>query len=460
MATTVQKQLSDFGDMPLNRFIKRLTVLSAMGVFLDGYDLTIISVALLFITPQFHPSAIELSMVGAAAVVGMFFGALVLGNLTDRFGRKIMYMLDLVFFVVFALLAAVAQNMTELIIFRFLLGLGLGADYPISSTITAEFAPKMKRGILMVTTIAFWTIGAIVSYAVSLALLHTGPEAWRWMLATGAIPAIAVIIGRRSIPESPRWLMASGQTEKGLEVAKKVVSDAGGVLDTANNAGMEKPVSKMAAFGRLFRKDLIKMTLFVGFAWLIYDIGNYATIVFTPTILNMLKGSTMTSAVAGSLIMQLFGLVGIAVVWLLVDKLGRKWIQTIGFLLVGLVFLVMGIVPKPTFIIFMILYILYIIVTQGPGQITYVYAGEVFPTSVRASGHGFATAMSRIGAALGIGVVPFFMAHVGLQAALITFGVVDLIGFGLTWVLAPETKGRALPAENDIPTPALAPTGK
>ena len=437
----------NFGELPLNKFVKRLTILSAMGVFLDGYDLTIISVALLFIKPQFHPSPAALGMVGSAAVVGMLFGSLIFGNLTDRFGRKAMYLLDLLFFVVFALLTAVSQNMTELIIFRFLLGIGLGADYPISSTMTAEFAPNRKRGILMVTTIAFWTVGAIVSYGVSLLLLHTGPNAWRYMLASGAIPALLVIWGRRSIPESPRWLAASGQTDRAMEVAQKIASDAGHTLNTEDHGLGEAPKNRLASFLTLFRRDLIAMTIFASLGWLLFDIGNYATIVFSPTIFKMLKGATMTSSVLASMTMQAFGLVGIALVWLLVDRIGRKWIQSVGFLMLGIVFIVTGLLKHPAFGLFLLLFILLSIVDQGPGQLTYVYAGEVFPTSVRATGHGFATAASRVGALLGISAVPLFISTVGLSPALVVFGIIDLLGFGLTVWLAPEPKGKSLPTD-------------
>jgi putative MFS transporter len=161
----------------------------------------------------------------------------------------------------------------------------------------------------------------------------------------------------------------------------------------------------------------------------------------------MLKGSTMTSSILASMAMQAFGLVGIAIVWLLVDKVGRKWIQSIGFLALGIVFIISGLVRHPAFGLFLMLFLILSVVDQGPGQLTYVYAGEVFPTSIRASGHGFATAMSRVGALLGISVVPFFIAHVGLSTALIVFGICDLLGFALTWWLAPETKGKALPTD-------------
>lgn len=253
--TVASGQAVDFNQIPMNRFIRRLTFLSAMGLFLDGYDLTIISVALLFVKSQFQPSPYMVGLVGSAAVVGMLLGSLIFGNLTDRFGRRTMYLLDLLFFVVFSILAACSQNMVELILFRFLLGIGLGADYPISSTLTAEFAPTRKRGVLMVTTIGFWTVGAIVSYLVSLLLLQTGPDAWRFMLASGAIPALLVMWGRRTIPESPRWLIAKGETAKGMAVADQIATDAGVRLNHQDNAGMPTQTgSGRASFARLFQK--------------------------------------------------------------------------------------------------------------------------------------------------------------------------------------------------------------
>ncbi|MDA8195102.1 MAG: MFS transporter [Thermaerobacter sp.] len=436
---------TNFGDLPVSQFIRRLTLLSAMGLFLDGYDLTIISVAMLFIKPQFNPSPFLLGLVGSAAVVGMLLGSLIFGNLTDRFGRRTMYLLDLVFFVVFALLAAISQNMIQLIVFRFLLGVGLGADYPISSTLTAEFSPNRRRGMLMVTTIAFWVVGGLASYLVSLLLLHTGPNAWRWMLASGAIPAVLVIWGRRSIPESPRWLLASGQKDKAMAVAEQVAKDAGVALNTQDGGGLNtEPVKRLAAFGRLFHRDLIRLTLFASLTWMVFDVGNYATIVFTPTIFAMLKGSTMTSSVVASMVIMAFALVGIAVVWLLVDRVGRKWLQSLGFLGLGVTFIITGLLHHPAFGLFLTMFIIVQLVDQGPGQLTYVYAGEVFPTSVRATGHGFATASSRVGALIGILVLPIFVAHVGLSAALVMFGVLDLVGMGLTLWLAPEPKGREL----------------
>ncbi len=441
-------QVVKFGDLPPSGFIRKLTILSAAGVFLDGYDLSIISVALVLLIPQLHPSALSVGYVGAAAVAGMFFGALVLGNLTDRVGRRKMYLLDLLFFVVFAILAALAQNIWELIAFRFLLGIGLGADYPISSTITAEFSPILRRGRNLVLTIGGFTMGALVSYVVALALLNTGPDAWRFMLATGAIPAIVVIFLRRSIPESPRWLMQTGDSQGAVRIASTMASNAGYALDK-DNPGLGSAPSgggsvHLGDLKRLFRRDLLRLTIFASVTWMLFDIGNYATIVFTPTLLDKIKGSTLTGSVLVSGGVEIVGLIGIAVTFLLVDKVGRKPIQVVGFGILVIAFIALGFISNPGFLLLAIFFVVVLFADQGPGITTYLYAGEIFPTSVRASGHGVATATSRIGAFLGIVALPVFVSSVGLRPALITFGVADLIALALTVWLAPEPKATEL----------------
>ncbi len=260
-----------------------------------------------------------------------------------------------------------------------------------------------------------------------MALLHVGPDAWRWMLASGAIPAILVIWGRRSIPESPRWLMSTGHSAQAIAIAEKVAEDAGLTLNTQISGRWDAESGQhQASFGRLFQKDLLRLTLFASFTWFLFDVGNYATIVFSSTIFTMLSGSTLTSSVLASTALQAIGLVGIFVVWLLVDKVRRKWLQSVGFLGLGLVFIITELLHHPAFALFLALFLILSLVDQGPGQLTYVYAGEVFPTSVRATGHGFATASSRVGALLGILVLPLFVAHIGLATALIVFGILDL----------------------------------
>ncbi|MDG6910671.1 MAG: MFS transporter, partial [Nitrososphaerota archaeon] len=149
----------------------KVLALSGAGVFMDGYDLFIISVALLLIVPYFKAGAFEVSMISSAALLGAVFGAVFFGNLADRLGRKRLYVIDLLFFVVFAGASAFAQNVWELVLFRFLLGIGIGADYPISASYIAEFVSNKHRGKLIASVFAFQGLGILSAVGVSIALI-------------------------------------------------------------------------------------------------------------------------------------------------------------------------------------------------------------------------------------------------------------------------------------------------
>jgi MFS family permease len=148
--------------------------LSAMGVFLDGFDLFIMAVALPVIAQDLAPDAWMLGLIGAAAPLGAVIGAAGAGRLTDRFGRKLLYVIDLGSFILFAALSAVSWDNASLFVFRFLLGVGIGADYPISSSYVTEFMPARIRGRML-------AIGSLVGAGVGLLILivHPQPDAWR-----------------------------------------------------------------------------------------------------------------------------------------------------------------------------------------------------------------------------------------------------------------------------------------
>ncbi len=435
--------IADVTDLPLGKFVTRLTILSAMGVFLDGYDLTILSVALLFIVPQYHPTPHIVGLVGAAALGGMFVGSLVIGNITDRVGRRMMYLWDMAIFVVFAIIAGLSQNMLELGLARFFLGIGIGADYPISAALTAEFSPTKRRGQLLAITIGFWWVGALFAYIAGLLMLHIGPNAWRWMLASGTIPAVIVMWLRHSIPESPRWLSVKGRKKEANAVVASI-AEKEGLSVTVSDVNLQSIQTKVGVIKELFAPQLIRLTIFAALGWFLFDVGDYGSIVFTPTIFKALKGTTIQSSVLASALIPVVSLIAIAIMWTIVDKVGRKPIQASGFFVMGVVFILMAFI-KPSFVVlFPLFLVVFAFMEGGPGQTTYIYAGEVFPTQVRATGHGLATAVSRVGALLGVFVFPIMIASIGLRSGLLFFGICALLGFILTLWVGPETKNTRL----------------
>ncbi|MDA8203862.1 MAG: MFS transporter [Chloroflexi bacterium] len=441
----------------LRGFHLRLTFLSAAGMFLDGYDLTVIAVALPFVSKQFAIPAALQGLVGSSAVIGMLVGSLFLGRLTDSIGRRTMYLVDLLFFVVFAVLAAVSQNVWQLILFRILLGLGIGADYPISSTLLAEFSPTGRRGRLVTALGATWFVGALVAYLVGMAFLPLGGSAWRWMLLMGALFALVVLTLRREIPESPRWLQARGRDEEASAVVRQVTGRADVQLDVA-------PSAPGRSWLELFSKSLIRATIFGCGFWFAYDVAFYGISIYTPTILSSFTHGSTLNAYAGSAAVALLGLIGAGIGLVLVDGWGRRPLIITSFAGLTVSLVALALFPSPAFIALVVLFAAAeLFANMGPGVLDFVYLTELFPTGLRASGSGLGTAVSRVGAILGILVFPNLVKAWGLGGALWLFVAAAVLGLVVSVLLAPETKDVTLERISGGPfggtRPVVAPEG-
>ncbi len=212
-------------DTPFTKTQRKVWILSAMGVLLDGFDFFIIGVALPLIAHDFQMNAATKGLVAVAAVAGAFFGALVFGQVADNIGRKGMFLVDIILFVVFSAASAAAWNPASLIVFRFILGIGIGADYPIGVSYIAECVPTRLRGRLIVGAFAFQALGSLLGVLVGLAILKLDPAqgAWRVMLAFGVLPAVVVVLMREGLPESVRWHLARGNYEKASHAASALL---------------------------------------------------------------------------------------------------------------------------------------------------------------------------------------------------------------------------------------------
>lgn len=427
----------------LSPFHRRVTVLSAAGMFLDGYDITVIAVALPPLTKKWHMSGLLTGWVSAAAIIGMFVGALVFGRLTDRLGRKRMYLVNLVGFVVFAVLAALAQGPWELLVCRFLLGLALGADYTIATSLLAEYAPAARRGTLMCRLGAMWFVGAACTYVFALILLPAGGNAWRIMLVLGAVFGLVIVWLRRAVPESPRWLAANGRCE-----------EAGAVL--AELGEREIPLTtatcaQAGAWRTLLSAPLLRMVVFCCGFWFMYTLAYYGITLYTPTILRQVTTSTVGTYV-GSLVIALVGVVGAFAGVALVDRVGRRPLLITGFAGMFVALAVLALLRQPGLAALVVLLgIAVLFANSGPGIVNLLYPSEVFPTSVRATANGLGTSVSRIGAIAGTVLLPTLIHSWGLHTVLWLFVIATVLGGTIAVLLAPETKGRSLEELTEAP---------
>ena len=437
----------------MNSLHKKITALSVGGTFLDGYDISIISVALIVMSKPVYGLTTDFgrAMIAASTVIGMLFGAILFGYITDLYGRRTMYMYDMVLFIILTAAEAFSWNFASLFIMRFILGLGLGADYAIGTTIIGEFSPVKYRGKLLVTNVLSWFLGAAVASISGFLLLPLGNQSWRYMFLLGIIPAVIILILRRDVPESARWLANKGKTKEAADVERELTG-------TTDNLAIIKKDNKNPLKELLSRKYL-KSLLFVGIFWFTFDASFYGISIFSPTILELL-GLKARMAVLGSAVFDMFAILGSVIAILLIDRIGRKGITIIGFSGMVVSLAALGIITfyvpnKSAFItdgvlIFAMFLIFYVTEAIGTGSTDFVYPIELFPTEDRATAQGFGTSVSRIGAILGITTFPFIVSIYGFSTSLFFFTGLSVIGLLATVFLATETKGKTLEEINEI----------
>lgn len=427
----------------------RVLALSGAGVFMDGYDLFIISVALLLIKPYFLTSALEVSLIASSAIFGAVVGAVIFGNLADRVGRKTLYVIDLLFFVVFGAASAYSQNIAELVLFRFLLGIGIGADYPISASYIAEFVNNRHRGKLMASVFAFQGLGILSAVGISIALIPTGPESWRWMLLSGVFPAIIALSLRTRMPETPRWYLSHGQVGKAKEVMSKFFGY--GVTEEQLTTVVEKVSVK-----ELLLSPYAKRVVFTSLSWFLVDVGVYGIGILTPTFIQFLFPSEQILASAETTgFLYVFAGIGYLSSIALMDIVGRKRLQIIGFIgmaiplaVAATYFSYYAALSFTELLVFLALF--YILENMGPNPTTWIYPVELFPTRLRGTGHGIAATVGKIGALVATFFLPLVLSALGEVAMLAVVSVACVFGAVVTALMGIETKRLSLDDVSEI----------
>lgn len=431
----------------LSKFHRKLIAGCMGGPFLDGYMLSIIGVAMLGITMHFNSSAMEVSLVGASALVGIFFGAILLGPLTDKIGRKLMYTIDLWALVICSVAQFFVQDSTQLIILRFIVGVAIGADYPIASALLAEWLPKAKRGKMLGMLILGWFAGAAAASLVGFAMAEiAGPEAWRWMLGSSAIFGVAILFLRHGIPESPRWLIQHGRLSEARQALQTGLGDqvnANDVVDTESRNIVEG-VKTRINWSLLLQRPYLKRLIFCSTFYILHAAPLFALYTFGPVILESFGLDEGNLANLGSVIINLVFLLGCVPALSLVERIGRRPLIIWSFALMAIPLFVLGFAPGAPIAVVIACFSLYAFFSGGPNILEWAYPSELFPTQVRASAVGISTGMSRIGAAAGTFLVPFSISDWGIGPTMIIAAVLTAIGFAVCLFMAEETMGTDL----------------
>jgi len=422
---------------PLTRFHRKLTVYSAGGPLLDGYVLGIIGLALTQITPQWQLTPAWQGVLGASALIGLFLGGLVGGYITDLVGRQVMYTLDLSLVVVCSVAQFFVAGPWWLLVLRLLVGTAVGADYPIATSLLAEFAPRRHRGSMLGWLTTMWAIGNAVAYLVGDALLALGPDAWRWMLLSPAVPAALLMLGRLGTPESPRWLLSKGRVED----AKAALAKALGPHARLDDLGEPAARTSLRA---LVRGNYLRRTVFVAVFWTCSIWPIYAIYAFGPAMLTAFGLTGPGADTLGSAAIGLLFIVGCVAATLLANRWSRRRLLIWPFVVSTVALLLLGVFPAAPVPVIAALFTVYAVAVGGPTILQWIYPNELFPTSVRATAVGLGTTISRIGAALGTFVTPLLLAGAGIGPTMLLAGAVSAVGALVCVLMAPETSAGSL----------------
>lgn len=433
-------------------------ILSSGGTLIDGVSVFMLGIAMPMLKHDFTLNNVQTGLLGAALVAGAAAGASLGGRSADRIGRKSIFLLDLSLIALAAILSALAWNPWQLICAQFLTGVGVGMDFPVSSSYMAECMPQRSRSRMMVATIASQSLGLLLAGSIVLGLLHLFGtiQTWRLFFASEAALAILFLLARMHLPESPRWLMSQGRNREAAHALERMVPEDSHILEVmATRLGnTEHYVTKVAkptntlGWRILFISAYRRRTLLSTLPWFMMDIATYGVGLFTAVLLGAFHlnahahGSTAqleTLATASSII-DLFLLLGFLLGLWSVARFGRIRMQLFGFagmaLGMSLLFIAASLPAGPAAhpgLVFLGFIIFNLLMNMGPNSTTYILPSELFPTQLRASGAGFAAASAKIGATLGVFFLPIVQSRLGLPGVLALMTGVSLLGLLFTY---------------------------
>jgi MFS transporter, putative metabolite transport protein len=426
-------------DVPLNGFHQLLTVRSSGGWLMDGYVLSIIGVAMVQFSAALGLTSFWEGMVAASALIGIFFGGFLGGWLSDRLGRQKPYFFGPVIFFVCSLAQLWVQSGEALFVLRFLIGIGVGIEYPVAGSLLVEFMPRKYRGPRLAMLTIIWFLGAALAYIVGNLILSSGsPDGWRWVLASPAVIGIVLFVVRIGTPESPRWLLSKGRAAEADAVIKKVY----GPSFSLKNLPEERAEKKISLWS-LLHSGYGKRMLFVSVFWSCSVIPVFAVYSFAPRVLEALHLTGKWESL-GSVAITLLFVVGCIIATRIINVLGRRAMVIHSFLWSGLALLALGACSNGSAVMILVLFGAYAVLIGGAQVLQLVYPNEIFPTDIRAFAVGMGASLSRIGAAIGTWAVPIALQTIGIGNTMYAAAAVSFIGLAASLVLAPETRSLSL----------------
>jgi sugar porter (SP) family MFS transporter len=418
---------------------------AALGGLLFGFDTGVISGAIHFIKIEFNLNAYQEGFAVSNLMIACVVGALLAGPIADWTGRKKVLILCAVLFTVSAILSALPRSFTELVIARFIGGMGVGMASVVSPMYIAEISPAKIRGRLVALNQLAIVVGILLSYFSNWVLVDTGINNWRYMLVAEILPAITFLVGLFFIPESPRWLTKEGLEKEALDVLNVVAgaANADHELQEVKKSLAEKRTSLKELLHPSLRRVLIVGILFSLFA----HITGIDTIIYYGPIIFLESGFKTDSALLASVMIGITNLIFTFVGMAMVDKAGRKFLLLVGLAGMGISMMLVGFCMQSDIISakWTLLWIMTYIASfaMSIGVVIWVYLSEIYPTRVRGQALSVATMVLWLGNVILTQLFPVMMERFG-GGTFYIFSFICLLAFIFTWTMVKETKGVSL----------------
>ncbi|MET0304729.1 MAG: sugar porter family MFS transporter [Solirubrobacterales bacterium] len=436
------------------RRARRNVVLTAaiagLGGLLFGYDTGVIAGALLFIKGDFGLSSFAQGLVVAAVPIGAVAGAAFAGPAADRYGRRLMILLAAFVFIAGALASAAAPGTEVLVAARIVIGVAIGLASAAAPVYISEVAPPESRGRLVSFFQLAVTIGILVAYLVGLAFDHT--EGWRWMLGLGCLPALALAFGMWRMPQSPRWLVMSGDDFAARATLAKIRVDDPDTIDRELEEIKESLDEKPGAWSELLQ-PVVKAALVVGVGLAILQqvTGINTVIYYAPTIVEFTGVDSSAGAILAAVGVGVINVAMTLVAMRLLDRAGRRTLlmvgvsgMTISLFTLGLAFVGGG---ASTFdsvlaIASLMVYVASFAISLGP--IFWLLNAEIYPLGVRSKAAGVGTMANWTFNFIVSLTFLLLIEELGRSGAFWFYGAIGALTLVFCWKVVPETKGKRL----------------
>lgn len=429
-------------------YVYLIAAVAALGGLLFGYDTGVISGAQSFLKKSFHLTSTTQEIAVSAVLIGTIIGAAIGGKLADWLGRRLTLIIMAIIFAAGAILTAFAPSLWPFVIFRILVGIGIGSSSVVAPMYTSELSPPSIRGKLVFLFQFAITVGILVAYLVDYAFANAG-LGWPPMFAVAIIPAALLGIGMFFLTDTPRWLGSKGKWDQAKDVMQRIApQNADQEIEQIRKGIKEEQKSSVT---ELFHGGLrVALIVAVGLAVLQQFVGINTIIYYAPIVTGYSGiGTTGNVSLIGAIIVGVVNVLSTILAIFLVDRLGRRPLLLFGttgcmltLLATGIIFLVGA---KHLGLLLLVVILLYIVsFAIGLGPVYWLLASEVFPTRLRGTGSSIST-VGNWTANLLVSIT--FLTLINMLGKSVTFWIYAAFAAAqivFVWFLVPETNGKRL----------------